>query len=150
MNNNFLDHQHNLRLRILVVDDEPDILELNTEVLKECGYLVDAITDGAAAWAALQCACYHLVVTDYNMPGLTGVQLIKKIREADMVLPIVMATGTLPVWEFARNPGLQPEAILFKPYTITELVSTVNEVLYAGIPAGVENRQPSPKLRRVG
>ena len=151
MKNTFsIDNEYNLRQRILVVDDEPDILDLNTEVLEDCGYLVDAIKDGSAAWEAVQCTRYNLIVTDNNMPGLTGVQLIKKIRAADMALPIIMATGTLPIGEFALNPGIQPTAILYKPYTITELVASVKEALHTVVLTCADKSLPSPNLRRLG
>jgi CheY-like chemotaxis protein len=139
------------RQRILVADDDPDILLLNKEVLLDCGYLVDAMKDGAAAWEALQLAKYDLVVTDHTMPGLTGVQLIEKIHAAEMALPVIMASGALPVWEFALQPELQPVAVLLKPYTIAELVGTVKDALQASFFTGTKaasrlvwQRQPLP------
>lgn len=150
-NKSLVDTGCNPNQRILVVEDDPDILLLNKEVLLDCGYLVDAAKDGAAAWEALQLAKYDLVVTDYNMPRLTGVQLIEKIHAAEMSLPVIMATGALPVWEFALHPELQPTAVLLKPYTIAELAATVKEVLQATIFMGAEatsllalHRQPLP------
>jgi DNA-binding response OmpR family regulator len=124
-------------LRILVVDDDADILQLNAEVLKRCGYEVDIAEDGEAAWNALHPAGevpirYHLLITDHDMPNITGVDLLKKLRAARMELPVILATGTLPQHELERNPGLQPAAILLKPYTIEQLVSTVREVCSAG------------------
>jgi CheY-like chemotaxis protein len=65
-------HQPNLRQRILVAEDDPDIRRLNSEALLCSGYHVDAVENGADAWEALQLKDYDLVVTDYNMPKLTG------------------------------------------------------------------------------
>jgi DNA-binding response OmpR family regulator len=117
--------------RILVVEDDIYIRQLSTESLSLCGYHVDAAEDGAVAWDALQLNRYDLVVTDNNMPKVSGVELIKKLHAAHMALPVIMATGILPEEEFTRYPWLQPAASLVKPYTIAELLGTVREVLRA-------------------
>ena len=117
--------------RILVVEDDGDIRRLNTEVLMHHGYDVDAAEDGAAAWAALQQEAYDLLITDHDMPRVTGVELLKKLHGARMDMPVIMATGAFPESEFTRYPWLQPAATLLKPYTLDELLNTVREVLRA-------------------
>ena len=121
--------------RNLVVEDEGDIRQLSTEVLIHSGYHVDAAADGAAAWQALVADSYDLMITDNNMPKLTGVELLKKLRSARMALPVIMATGTLPKEEFTRHPWLQPAATLLKPYTVEELLEMVKEVLRVTVSA---------------
>lgn len=120
-----------LRQRILVVEDEPVLRRLNTEVLVYSGYQVDAAEDGRAAWDALQVNAYDLMVTDHKMPNLSGVDLLKKARAAHLALPVIMATGSLPDWSFTAYPSLRPTAVLLKPYTFEELLNTVKDVLYA-------------------
>ncbi len=115
--------------RVLVVDDDICIRHVNTEALLRSGYEVDAAEDGAAAWDALGADTYDLMITDNNMPGLTGVELLKKLRAARMALPVIMATGALPKEEFTRYPWLQPDATLLKPYTMEAMLSTVKKVL---------------------
>jgi DNA-binding response OmpR family regulator len=117
--------------RILVVEDEPHIRALNTGVLIRSGYDVDAVEDGAAAWEALGADSYDLMITDNNMPRLTGVELLKKLYANRMALPVIMATGEFPTEEFTRYPWLQPAATLLKPYTIAELLEMVRVVLRA-------------------
>jgi DNA-binding response OmpR family regulator len=63
------------------------------------------------------------------MPKVSGVDLLKKLRAARMVLPVIMATGTLPKEELARYPWLQPAATLLKPYTSEDMLRTVKRVL---------------------
>ncbi len=115
--------------RILVVDDNPDIRRLNTEVLLESGYRVDAAEDGAVAWSALQLFDYDLLITDNQMPTVTGVELIKKLRSEDMTLPVVLMSGTMPTEEINENPWLEIQATLLKPYSVRELLRTVRKVL---------------------
>ena len=120
-----------LPYRILVVDDDPLICRLNREVLIYSGYQVDATNDGAAAWDALRVNNYDLVLTDNDMPQLTGVELLKKVHATRMAVPVVMATETLPAREFDLYPWLQPAAVLLKPYSFDELLETVKKVLSA-------------------
>ena len=105
-------NQPNSGQRILVVEDEHDLRQLTAEVLIDAGYQVDVAEDGAAAWAALQLSKYDLLITDQFMPKLSGVELLRKIYAANMTLPIIMATGFLPTWEFALNTWLQPVKML--------------------------------------
>ena len=121
--------QPNPRQRILVVEDDATIRRLNTEVLIYSGYLADAAENGAAAWDALQLNHYDLMVTDNDMPKVTGVELLQKILAACMTMPVIMATGALPEEKFACCPWLKPNLVLLKPYTFDELLEAVKEVL---------------------
>jgi DNA-binding response OmpR family regulator len=114
---------------ILMVEDDVLLLRVNTEVLLRSGYEVDAAPDGAAAWQALNTHSYDLLITDNNMPKVSGVELLKKLRAARMILPVIMATGTLPEEEFTSYPWLQPAATLLKPYSSAEMLETVKIVL---------------------
>ena len=115
--------------RILVVDDDADIRQLNTEVLRESGYHVDNAPDGEVAWHALQSKAYDLLITDNNMPQMTGIELVNKLRSEEMKLPIILMSGTMPSEELKRHPWLQIQGTLLKPYTLAELFVTVKEVL---------------------
>ena len=144
--------------RILVVEDDPDILQLNTAALIQSGYLVETAANGGTAWDLLQLDGFDLLVTDNEMPGITGVELLKKLRAARMVLPVIMATGAEPREEFARDPWLRPAATLIKPYTLDELLGTVREVLRAAevegdraeyVPPSDWKKQPSARAWKV-
>jgi DNA-binding NtrC family response regulator len=78
------------------------------------------------------------------MPKVTGLELLKMMHGAQIKVPVIMASGTVPTAEFLREPCLQPAATLFKPYTLDELVQTVREVLRANVPAGERAAQPTP------
>jgi len=132
-----------LRQRILVVDDERLILRLNSNILKCAGYQADIAEDGAAAWDALQLNRYDLMVTDNDMPKVSGMELLRKIFAASMALPTIMVTGKFPAKEFACNPWLRPDATLLKPYTVHELVGAVKNVLQATF-AAPDLKAPPP------
>jgi DNA-binding response OmpR family regulator len=111
------------------VDDEEEIRRVATQVLIRQGYQVDTATDGASAWAALQTAHYDLLLTDHNMPKVTGIELLKKLHSAHMTVPVIMASGAFPQDEFEKLPWLRPATTLRKPYTIENLLCAVKAVL---------------------
>ena len=126
----------NSRHRILVVEDERDLRQITAEVLIDAGFQVDVAEDGAAAWSALQLSKYDLLITDQLMPKVSGVELLKKIHAARMTLPVIMATGYLPTWEFALHTWLQPVKMLLKPYSFEKLLGMVKNVLNQNVVVG--------------
>ena len=125
-----LQWQTNPPHRILLVDDDLCLSQFNAAALGRFDYEVAVVHDGAAAWAALNDdGGYDHIITDNDMPVHTGVELLRKLRAARMVVPVIMATLTPPLDEFVRRPWLRPAATLVKPFTVGELVSTVEKVL---------------------
>jgi DNA-binding NtrC family response regulator len=131
-----LEREPNSRQRILVIEDDPDIRRLNTEVLIYSGYQVDAANGGIAAWYALQQNNYDLVVTDNKMPKGSGEELLKKLQAEHMSIPVIMATGTHPSAE-CLEAHIVPIKVLLKPYDIEDLLRIVKNTLY-------ENTKHSP------
>jgi len=134
----------NLPCRILVVDEDRDLRRLYAEALARPGYQVDGAEDGFAGWEALQANHYNLLITEHDLPDLSGVELVRKLRAARMALPVVMAAGRLPKDELAQDPSLQFAATLLKPFAIDALLDTVNNVLRA-TDSSREQRDPPPK-----
>jgi two-component system, OmpR family, response regulator len=121
--------------RILVVEDDPEIRRLNAQVLQDSGYRVDTAIDGISGWNALDAArhahdSYDLLITDYNLPGLTGLDLVEKLRIVHLALPVIMAAGTLPMDRImGQHHWLQPLVTLPKPYSVEQFLGTVEAVL---------------------
>ncbi len=121
--------------RILLIDDEVPILEFIKASLSREGYEVDVADDGAVGWDALQAKTYDLVVTDNLMPNLTGLGLIKLLKDVSIKIPVIMITGTVPWGAFQNFPSLRPEAILQKPFSTKELLHVVHDTLGSAQPA---------------
>ncbi len=79
--------------KILVVDDEANIRELYREELEDMGYEVTTVADGAEALAALDTAKFDLVTLDMRMPDVDGIETLRKMKEKDNTLPIVICTA---------------------------------------------------------
>jgi DNA-binding NtrC family response regulator len=102
---------------------------LLTVVLANSGYHVESAEDGAVAWEALQAKPFDLLITDHNMPRISGVELVKNMRSARMALPVVMVAGIVPEDELAQDPSLQFAATLSKPFDLSHLLDTVSNAL---------------------
>ncbi len=116
-------------VRVLVVDDDDNVRHLSAQVLIQSGYRAATAGDGADAWQELQVNSYDLLITDIEMPRMSGVELVKKLRGARVTIPVILASGALPTLELDRNAWLQPVALLLKPFSNGQLLETVNEVL---------------------
>src|SRR5216110_2169586 len=79
--------------RILVVDDEAPVREVLTEYFATEGYAVEAATSGLEALSAVRGGRADLVLLDVRMPGLDGVQVLRRIRELDDSVPVIMVTA---------------------------------------------------------
>ena len=118
--------------RILIVEDETDIRRIYSELLTRFGYEVDTAEDGEAGWQVLHAArcafdSHDLLITDNNMPKLSGLELIRKVRSAHLSLPVILASGTEPT----NIEALQLAAVLPKPFSLVQLAQTVKDVLHS-------------------
>ena len=122
--------QPNLPRRILVVDHDPYVCHLSADVLIRHGYEVNAVEDGASGWEELQSNLYNLLITEHDLPKISGVKLVRKVRAARLALPVVMIAEKLPA-HLTRNPSLQLAATLLKPLPVNALLDTVKIILHA-------------------
>jgi DNA-binding NtrC family response regulator len=83
----------NERKGILVVDDNNDACEILATALGQSGYHVETFTDGFEALARLAHRPFALVLTDLQMPGMNGLELIRRIHQVDPAAPVILMTG---------------------------------------------------------
>jgi CheY-like chemotaxis protein len=114
--------------RVLVVDDDEHILKLEVEILNRAGLAVVTAKDGNAAWKALLAGGFDMLVTDYRMPGVSGVALIRQARIAKLDLPVVMVSASfaeLDTERLSHDPWTRVAAFVHKPFTVAGLTSAV-------------------------
>jgi DNA-binding response OmpR family regulator len=114
--------------RILIVEDEPAIAEAVEYALKAEGFDVEAVDDGNAALAQARAQAYDLLVLDLMLPGLSGVEVCRRLRDESAV-PILMLTAKDS--EVDRVLGLEVGAddYVTKPFSVPELVARVRALL---------------------
>jgi len=125
--------QSNSAKHILVVDEEPDVRLLDIEVLTKSGYKVDTVADGLFALQTLKTDRYDLVIVDQELSTVTGLELVRALRSQKVTLPVILVTGNIQATKLDLNPWLMIQAVLFKPYTVAELIRTVRHAL---VPVG--------------
>ena len=116
---------------VMYVDDDEALVFLVQRLLRRRGYEVSAFTDPHQAKAALRAAphTYDLLVTDYNMPGFCGVDLVREARLIRADLPVALASGyvTAEIEQAALAEGAR--ALIHKPNDVEELCATVHRLV---------------------
>jgi CheY-like chemotaxis protein len=132
--------------RILLVEDDNAVRQASAMFLVRAGYQVNAVEGSQAAWEALQSLSYDLLITDNQMPEMSGLELVRKLRSAQLALPVIMASGGIDERDLTQNQWLQPAKVLPKPFTSAALLETVAEVLplAARVPFRPELSFPGP------
>ncbi|MFH1724130.1 MAG: response regulator [Elusimicrobiota bacterium] len=138
--------------RILVVDDEADMRMALANVLSRLGHQVYEAGDGPTALQFLSREGADLVLLDMRLPGMDGVQILRKLREVDGTTPVVMVTGYGSVESAVEVMQLGASHYLAKPFSNRELRETVDRVLTGGKAPegmGVLGRRLAEKVRGV-
>ena len=126
--------------RILIVDDEPVIVQFVDRVLRGAGYVTSTAGSGVEALQVAEAAApYDLVVADVNMPGITGPDLIGRLRMRQPDLRVLYLTGYNDQLFAERNLLWEGEAFLDKPATIDGLLQAVSLMLFGNIQGGVKD-----------
>ena len=121
--------------RVLVVDDEPSVAEMITEMLKRLGYDVTTAGSGLEGWKKFEDSPHNfdLVITDHVMPGLTGIRLAEMMLELRKELPIILFTGYSETVSPEKAKAVGISAFLMKPVVKKTLAETVRQVLDRGL-----------------
>ena len=116
----------------MYVDDDQALVFLVQRLLRRRGYEVSGFTDPHEATAALRAEPqrYDLLVTDYNMPGYSGVDVLQAAREIRADLPVALASGyvTAEIEQAALAAGAR--ALIHKPNDVEELCTTVDQLIH--------------------
>ena len=116
--------------RVLVADDDPDIRELVEFKLSQAGYAVQAVPDGLSAWEAFESEPPALAVLDVMMPGLSGFDVLRKIRDSDHPrVPVLMLSAKSRDSDVDTGFAIGADDYVIKPFSPRELLHRVNTML---------------------
>ena len=124
-------------MRILIVEDEPKTGEYLKRGLAEAGYQVDWVQEGQAGPRQGLSEEYELLILDVMLPGLSGWEVLKAIRERGVTMPVLFLTARDQVEERVRGLELGADDYLVKPFAFAELLARVRTLLRRG-----KNREP--------
>jgi signal transduction histidine kinase/CheY-like chemotaxis protein len=116
---------------ILLVDDDSAVRQVTASILEEIGYVMLTMGSGGAALDALDHTKVDLVLLDFAMPGMSGVELARQIQQKFPALPILFVTGYADKAAFA---DVNEERIIKKPFIGNELTTKVNAALIKAAP----------------
>jgi DNA-binding response OmpR family regulator len=116
---------------ILIADDDPDIRDLVAFKLEQAGFDVTAVDNGLAALSAAEEAPPDLVVLDVMMPGMSGIDVCRQLRQEQdtRALPIILLTARAQEGDVEVGFGAGADDYIVKPFSPRELVSRVEAVL---------------------
>ena len=119
--------------RILYLDDEQPLVHLAKRSLERLGYRVTGYTHPAEALAAFSAnpQDFDLVITDFNMPGLSGMEVARQLMSIRPDVPVTMLSGFLRQAEIDTARAMGIREIILKPNTVEELISVVERLLSA-------------------
>ena len=120
--------------KILVVDDEQDIVFTLKTILTEAGFSVDAFTNPSVAFKMFRPEKYELIILDIRMPGLNGFELYTKLLELDGSIKVLFLTAVNEFSMYAKfrsnvSPLLGKRYYLQKPVDLTKLLQRVDDIL---------------------
>lgn len=122
--------------RILVADDASDIRDVISMILERAGHEVVAVPDGAAALELHQQVEFDLIISDFSMPVLDGLELTRRVRaNGRSTIPILLVTASATDHELAAARAAGVNGHLTKPFRIAELRDEVAALLEAEPPA---------------
>jgi DNA-binding response OmpR family regulator len=124
-------------LRILIVDDEPDLLGRLRQVLEDLKYNVDTAIDGDQALDKIFDSRYDLIILDVMLPGKDGLSVLKSIRKANISTPVLMLTAKGEVADRIKGLDQGADDYLAKPFSVAELLARMRALFRRSTEHGV-------------
>ena len=113
--------------RLLIVDDDDDVRMVAAAMVEELGYQVESAASGAEALSLAEQEPFALMLTDIAMPGMSGVELARRMREVAPDMKIAFASGYADIQTFGEE--LASEIVLKKPYRMHEVAARIEAML---------------------
>jgi EAL domain-containing protein (putative c-di-GMP-specific phosphodiesterase class I) len=128
------------RGHVLLVDDEPAILRLYSRSLRQAGFAVTAISHSKDVIEALERLPVDVVLTDISLPGLSGIDILRAVRQRDADLPVILMTGATDIATAMKAVELGALRYLAKPIAASDLKDVVQQAMQVRRTAQVTRR----------
>lgn len=118
-------------MKILVVDDFSTMRKIVKNLLSEIGFTeFDEANDGATAWPMIQTGTYDFIVSDWNMPQMTGIELLQKVRQDSQLkeIPFLLITAEAKRSQILEAAEAGADGYIVKPFTAATLNEKMHEI----------------------
>lgn len=119
-------------MRILLAEDEKKVADMIVRGLKAERFAVDVYHDGQQAWEAAGIYNYDLIILDLMLPGLTGTEILERIRRKNQQVPILILTARDGMADKTKNFEVGADDYLTKPFAFAELILRIKALLRRG------------------
>jgi heavy metal response regulator len=130
-------------MRVLVVEDNPDMGPYLEQGLREHGFAVDVVTDGNSGFEYAATGVYDLLIFDRMLPGRDGLDILRKLRSTGVQTPAIFLTAKAAVLDRVEGLDSGADDYLVKPFSFAELLARIRVVLRRG-------PEIQPPILRVG
>ncbi len=137
-------------MRILLVEDHPQLADSVAQAFKAAGWTVDVLHDGVAADLALSSEDYALAVLDVGLPRMDGFEVLARLRSRGKTLPVLMLTARGEVKDRVHGLNLGADDYLAKPFELSELEARVKALLRRSVLGGEQQQRCGPLLYDLG
>ena len=118
--------------QVLIAEDNPGLARVLSFKFKSCGFAPIVCGDGMAAWEAFQNSEFAAVISDQEMPRMTGVELCRNVRDSGSTIPFFLVTGRqLELSSTGIAEELSISQIFSKPFSPQTVIAAVNEAMEA-------------------
>ncbi len=120
------------KIKILIADDEVDILEVMAKKINDAGFDVVTAADGEAAWEKVKSESPDILVLDLTMPKMDGFEVLKNLRQTppnDKWVPVIIVSALGDVKDMERGIELQADHYLVKPCSVQEILKGIRLML---------------------
>ncbi|MDH5661408.1 MAG: response regulator [Elusimicrobiota bacterium] len=128
------------KTNILIVDDEIDLLETLGDIFESKGYNVTMVEDGNKAIELLRKKYFDIILMDLKMPGISGVESFKEVKNLHPSAAIIMMTAGSVKEEIREAVGAGVDAVVDKPFNVKKLVATIESILERPLILVVDDR----------
>ncbi|MCK4802044.1 response regulator, partial [bacterium] len=128
------------KTNILIVDDEIDLLETLGDIFESKGYNVTMVEDGNKALELLRKKYFDIILMDLKMPGISGVESFKEVKNLHPSAAIIMMTAGSVREEIKEAMGSGVDAVVDKPFNVKKLVATIESILERSLILVVDDR----------
>ncbi|MFC5651624.1 response regulator transcription factor [Paenibacillus solisilvae] len=116
-------------MRVLVVEDDPDLLRIVRAIFEGEGFLTDAAETGDDGYYGAEQAIHDLIVLDVMLPGMSGVEIVKRLRARSILTPVILLTAKDAVEDRVAGLDAGADDYVTKPFAVSELLARSRAVL---------------------